>query len=61
MADDRARLVSGCAHAGRNAGLASWATRVKGQARLGWAAAAPSFSFSFSVRFSFLSFALIQI
>ena len=37
MADERARLVSGCARAGGDAGPASWATRVKGQARLGWA------------------------
>ena len=78
MADGRVRLVSGCARAGGDAGPASWATRVKGQARLGWAswacqgrlarkakqawaAASPSFSFSFSVRFSFLSFVSIQI
>ena len=78
MADGRVWLVSGCARAGGDAGPASWATRVKGQARLGWAswagrgrlarkakqawaATSPSFSFSFSVRFSFLSFASIQI
>ena len=48
MADERAWLVSGCAHVGGDAGLASWATRVKGQATLvrkaeqAWAAAAPS-------------------
>ena len=64
MADERARLISGCARAGGDAGPASWATRVKGQARLGWASwagrgrlgcAAPSFPFSF------ISFASIQI
>ena len=37
MADEQARLVSGCARAGGDAGPASWATHVKGQARLGWA------------------------
>ena len=48
MADERARLVSGCARAGGDAGPASWATRVRGQVRLvrkaeqAWAAAAPS-------------------
>ena len=48
MADERARLVSGCARAGGDAGPASWAMHVKGQARLvrkaeqAWAAAAPS-------------------
>ena len=34
MADERAWLVSGCARAGGDAGPASWAMRVKGQARL---------------------------
>ena len=42
MAAERARFVSGCARAGGDVGLASWATRLKGQARLGWATAAPS-------------------
>ena len=48
MADERAWLVSGCVHAGGDAGPASWATRVKGQVRLvckaeqSWATAAPS-------------------
>ena len=47
MADERAQLVSGCARAGGDAGPASWATCVKGQARLvrkaeqAWATAAP--------------------
>ena len=51
MADERARLVSGCAHVGGDAGPALWATRVKGQARLvrkaeqAWAAVALSFLF----------------
>jgi len=35
--DGRVRLVSGYARAGGDAGPASWAMRVKGQARLGWA------------------------
>ena len=34
--------LSDYARAGGDAGPASWATRVKGQARLGWAAAAAS-------------------
>ena len=34
MADERARLVNSCARVGGDAGPASWATRVKGQA--GW-------------------------
>ena len=35
IADKRGQLVSGCAHAGGDAGPASWAMRVKGQARIG--------------------------
>ena len=49
IADKRGQLVSGCAHAGGDAGPASWAMRVKGQAswlaglvEAGWAAAVPS-------------------
>ena len=66
MADERARLVSGCARAGGDTGLALWAMRewegrLARKAEQVWVAAAPSFSFSFSVCFSFLSFALIQI
>ena len=37
MAGEWARLVSGYARAGGDAGPASWATRMKGQAWLGWA------------------------
>ena len=51
------RLCGPRARVGGQAGLAELARK----AEQAWATAAPSFSFSFSVRFSFLSFASIQI
>jgi len=62
MADERARLVNGCARAGGDAGPASWAMRVKGQERLGWAKLLPpSFLFHSSFYFVFLFFICFKL
>ena len=47
MAVERARLVSGYAHAGGDAGPASWPTREWEVGGLGWAKLLPLLSFLF--------------